>query len=822
VSSDRPEQGSPQRFVCVHGHFYQPQRENPWLEMIEVQDSARPWHDWNERIDAECYAPNACARRLGPDGRIEAIVNNYAQISFNFGPTLLGWLERESPETYAAILAADRASRERFSGHGNALAQVHGHVILPLANERDRRTQVVWGLRDFEHRFGRRAEGMWLAETAVDSATLELLAEQGVRFTILAPAQAQAVRRIAGGRWKSVSGARIDPTQPYSIRLPSGRDFTLFFYDGPISRAVAFEGLLADGARFADRLASGFDDSRGRTELVHIATDGETYGHHHKHGEMALAAALERLESKGTARITNYGEHLDRVTPTHRVQIRERTSWSCEHGVDRWWRDCGCNSGGKPGWNQAWRTPLRDALDWLRDALAPQFEQLGGELLRAPWAARDDYIEVMLARSTEAQDEFLARHALRELSEEEKVRALELLEMQRNAMLMYTSCGWFFDDLGGIETVQVIQYASRALELARKAGGADLEPEFERRLGAARGNVPEHGAGDEIYRRFVRPARVDLRAVAVHYALRALYDPPGEEQRVGCYRTDRVEIARSVAGRQVFLAGLVAIRSETTREQRSFAFGALHLGDHDAVAGVRPREEEQALAELSAQGGELFGRGEYAEVLRALDRHFDGALESLRSLFRDEQRRIVERILDTTLAEAETTLRGVYEGHSGLMRFLASLGTPPPEVLRVSAAFALQRALRTALQQPVIDVEHVRALFEAARIEGVELDRDLLARAVEEAVLRRMRDLAGTPEDPVLLRETAALAGLALELPFPVEMWRAQNIGWGLRERLLGARGNGGNGSNGGDANSSPADLFRELADKLHLRVEGS
>jgi len=232
------------RYLCIHCHFYQPPRENPWLESIELQESAYPYHDWNERITAECYEPNAASRILTTDNRIIRIVNNYSRISFNVGPTLLSWMANRAPETYQAILDADRESQQRFSGHGSAIAQVYNHMIMPLANRRDKQTQVFWGIRDFESRFNRAPEGMWLAETAVDIETLEVLAANGIQFTILAPSQARHERRVTTTKFKNVEGGKIDPTRPYVCNLPSGRSINLFFYDGPISRAVAFEGLL--------------------------------------------------------------------------------------------------------------------------------------------------------------------------------------------------------------------------------------------------------------------------------------------------------------------------------------------------------------------------------------------------------------------------------------------------------------------------------------------------------------------------------------------------------------------------------------------------
>src|SRR5919202_166538 len=362
-------------YICIHGHFYQPPRENPWLEAIELQDSAAPYHDWNARITAECYAPNAAARILDGQGRIAAIVNNYARISFNIGPTLLAWLEAQAPDTYHAMLAADRESQTRFAGHGSAIAQAYNHLIMPLATRRDKATQVIWGIQDFVHRFGRQPEGMWLPETAVDLETLELLTAHGIRFTILSPYQALRVRRIdevAGegvAPWIDVTGGRIDPSMPYIVRQPSGRAIAIFFYDAPIARAVAFEGVLARGDALADRLLGAFSAARPHPQLVHIATDGESYGHHHPHGDMALAYALAAIERQGRARLTNYGEFLALHPPAYEVAIAENTSWSCFHGIERWRHDCGCNSGGQRGWHQAWRGPLRSALDWLRDAI---------------------------------------------------------------------------------------------------------------------------------------------------------------------------------------------------------------------------------------------------------------------------------------------------------------------------------------------------------------------------------------------------------------------------------------------------------------------
>ncbi len=473
----------------MHCHFYQPPRENPWLEEVEVEEGAAPYHDWNERITAECYAPVSAALE---------------KISFNFGPTLLSWLETQRPEVHAKILEADRLSRAERGGHGNAIAQAYNHPIMPLATRRDKVTQLRWGIEDFRHRFGREPEGMWLPETAVDKETLTILAECGLRFTILAPWQCRRVRRLGDGRWQNVAGGGIDPTRAYHYAA-GGRSLALFFYDAPISRAIAFEGALADAETLRTRLLGGFSADRGGPRLVNVATDGESYGHHHPNGALALMAALEKIEREGEVTLTNFGAFLEAHPPTYEVEIVERTSWSCAHGVERWRSDCGCRVG-HPDWHQQWRGPLRQTLDWLRGELDPFYEARLGKLVKDPWEARDDYIRVILDRSPESQAAFLSRHQRTPVTEDRQVEALRLLELQRQRLLMYTSCGWFFDEISGLEAVQVLKYAARAMELALSLGFSGLEEEFVRRLAAAPSNLPEFGNGAEVYRRRVLPA----------------------------------------------------------------------------------------------------------------------------------------------------------------------------------------------------------------------------------------------------------------------------------------------------------------------------
>lgn len=495
---------SGRRYVCIHGHFYQPPRENPWLDAIEAQESASPYHDWNERITAECYAPNAAARVLNASGDIEALRNNFEHLSFNVGPTLMAWLEQSYPSLHAQIVLADRRSEQRL-GCGNALAQVYGHCILPLASARDQLTQVRWGIADFKYRFGRSPQGMWLPETAVDLASLSVLAKEGIAFTILAPAQAAGVRE-GNQPWVDVDEGSLDTSRPYRCLLAEGRQITLFFYDGRVAHDVAFGGLLHDGLKLAGHLqARAAKMSPGG--LVHMATDGESYGHHHRFGEMALAAALEALQGAPGIHVTNYASYLRATKPTWEVEIRERSAWSCAHGLERWRSDCGCNSGGNPGWSQTWRTPLRETLDWLKLRLDVLFEQQGAGCLQDPWMARDDYIEVLLRRHdanlcAPYREHFLAQHRRRGSEADELV--WDLLEMQRFGLLCFTSCAWFFDDCAGIETTQILTYAARAVQLAAKLG-ENLEGELVERLASMRSNLPGQPNGRTLYRQLIRP-----------------------------------------------------------------------------------------------------------------------------------------------------------------------------------------------------------------------------------------------------------------------------------------------------------------------------
>jgi len=761
------------RAIVIHGHFYQPPRENPWLESVEVQDSAAPFHDWNERVTAECYAPNTAARRVDDENRVLDIGNNFEKISFNIGPTLFAWLERHRPDVYAKIIQADRASVEA-RGHGNACGQVFNHMIMPLATRRDKVTQVRWGIEDFRARFGREPEGFWLPETAVDNESLEVLAEAGVTFTILAPHQAHRVRPLDTEAWEDAGGG-IDPSRAYRWQGPRGLSLAVFFYDGPISRAIAFERLLERAENLVAWLNAAFADARTWPQLVHCATDGETYGHHSRFGEMALAAAAQQIEAEGTATLTNYAAFLAAHPPTHEVEIREQTSWSCAHGIERWRADCGCRTRGD--WHQRWRAPLRDALDWLRDQIDPFFEARASAHLKDPWAARDDYAAVLLDRSPERLDAFFAAHARGQLDPAARVEARRLLELERNRLLMYTSCGWFFDEISAIEPVQILRYAAMALQYMNDLGGGRLEDEFVRRLAAAPSNVPEMRDGAEVYRRLIRPTAVNLSRVVAHYAITGLLDEYPADARIYAYRVERLDEARETADGTTLAVAHVRVSSEMTGETREMVYALTYFGGHDFSCGVRVWDDQATYDALKADLLARCARQSVADLVRGLDEYFPGGLSSLSHLFLDERRRVLANVIRATLERHEETYRKIWEENRKLVHYLRDVDAPIPEALAIIARHVLEEQVSIELQSPpnlAAIPDRVVAIVDEAKALGLTLDLMPQRFIMQHAVARALALVAESPSRE-RVAQTATLIEGARRLGIRYGHWATQN-----------------------------------------------
>ncbi|HET7872010.1 MAG TPA: DUF3536 domain-containing protein, partial [Terriglobales bacterium] len=544
--------------------------------------------------------------------------------------------------------------------------------------------------------------------------------------------------------------------------------------------------LLDSGEGFVGRLLGGFSDKREWPQLMNIATDGETYGHHHRHGDMALAYALdkvEEMEGEWGVRLTNYGEFLEKFPPQAEVQIAENTAWSCYHGVERWNSDCGCNSG-RPGWNQQWRGPLRAALDYLRDGASEVFDRHAAPLLRGPWDARNDYIGVVLDRSPETRWRFFEKHAAHRLTEEEIVTALKLLEMQRHAMLMYTSCGWFFDEISGIETVQVLQYAARVVQLAEEAGGEDLEPEFLERLSQAKSNIPEFGDGARIYHAWVKPAIVDLHKAGAHFAINQMFNGHHKTPQL-CYELTTHDHRDAAVGAWRLGVGRARIRSKITLEGRELTYAAVQTGDLDLRAGIRDSSAEEEYLRFAAGTLAAFSAGDLGETVRYLKEHFGEITYSLKSLFKDELKRIIGVILSQTLEEAEAGYHAIYARHGAMLRFLKEMEQPAPEVLRMTAAFVLNSDLKRTFDTDPLDAVRATMLLEMVKREGVQLEEAGVAYAAGKALDRLMRRFQQAPRNLDLLEKANVLVGIVLSLPFTVELWTAQNIFYSLLETVF-------------------------------------
>lgn len=678
-------------FLTIHGHFYQPPRENPWLEAIELQDSALPFHDWNERINKECYNPNSISKIVDNRNRILDVVNNYEHMSFNFGPTLLSWMEHFAPLTYERIIKADIESVSEHSGHGNAMAQVYNHIIMPLANENDKQTQIKWGIRDFEYRFGRKPEGMWLAETAVDDETLKFLEENGIKFTVLSPYQALKFRQEGDKDWQDVSWGNIDPARSYRYYIKSapGKFIDLFFYDGAISRSVAFDELLKDGNKFIKRLKEGISDCRDYPQLINIATDGESYGHHTKFGDMALSYVLKIRAKDEGFKITNYAEYLDKYRSNCEVDIKQASSWSCFHGVGRWKEDCGCSTGGHPGWNQKWRKPLRDALDYLRDELIVVFENEGQKYFDNVWNVRNKYINVILDRNEMNVKKFQQENFKPDLTDDDKVRAMELLEIQRQAMLMYTSCGWFFSEISGIETVQIMKYAARAMQLAARFTSKNLEEKFLEILSQAKSNIPEFGTGKDIFERFVKPSIITVKQIATLWALSSLYQDFEDEENVYCYTITRKAYKKVQKNSSTFIVGHIEIQSKITLQKSNVMFALMQYAGGDFHCTIKEYSDDAEFNRIKNDLIKIYTMNTLTEIIRALDEYFGKEYFTLKDIFIEERRKILQILLKGKLEKFSQTYQEMYDEGKGSIYHLQGLGLSIPDEFKISAEYAL-------------------------------------------------------------------------------------------------------------------------------------
>ncbi len=749
------------RYIVIHGHFYQPPRDNPWFQYIPHQPSAYPYHDWNERINAECYAPNSVSRILDLKGRITRLVNNYEKISFNFGPTLLSWLRLHSPAVFSRIIRADTKSRVLNNGHGNAIAQCYNHIIMPLANRQDKITQIVWGIRDFQFHFGRYPEGMWLPETAVDLETLDIMAERGIRFTILAPHQAKMIKGPSDKRWHPVEPSKLDVSMPYLVKLPTGREIHVFFYHAGISQEIAFGKLLESGEAFAKRLLEEPLPMKKQPPLLCIATDGETYGHHHKFSEMALSYAISAIENSVGALITNPGYCLEELKITAEVQIKENTSWSCMHGVERWRDDCGCSVPVIKGWNQLWRAPLREALDFIRFYFIRVFEDMGGELFHDPWSARNHYIDVMLDENNRVP--FLRKHLVRPDSVINRQNALKLLELQKNAMFMYTSCGWFFNDISRIETLQILTYALRAMELYESLTGESLLEGFLDILSEAKSNIKELGTGADIFRKQVMPQVVDSKQAALIGAFHLALEPSDNEYRKG------------------------NIKIKMLRHQKDSKKALLEINM------LSTQETSQMEVDTSRADNIL-------DIRVVLD---DERPYSVNDLIEPEKQEILKKALLKRLERINFTEEGLKAEMLSLLRLLGKENFTISVDLRVPAESFLKNQLLYALNSG--DLEAIEKIIDIMKLHSFSLKAEEFEFLFRRFVEAQFKEAMNQPHQKGL-NLAFRLLNLCSALPFSINLWTVQNLYYETLVKRY--------------STHPPGKEFRQLGERLYFNMD--
>ncbi len=799
MDSQTAAKKAPQGYVVIHGHFYQPPRENPWIEEIETEPSAQPYHDWNTRITAECYLPNSCARIYDGPGRILDIVNNYEFISFNFGPTLLSWLEVHAPLTYQRIIEADRRSRARL-GHGNAIAQAYNHAILPLLTPRDRETQIIWGLEDFEHRFGRQAEAMWLPETAVNYPTMAALVEKGMKFVILSPYQAKRVRPLAGGTWENVQAQNLDTTQAYRCFIPEmaagdpGRRnyLDVFFYNGATASELSFGDLLRDSYSFSGRLTESFNPEKKWSQILNVATDGENYGHHKKFGELALAHALTQVLPQSGFTVTNYAAFLELAPPKMMVELAlgdkgQGSSWSCAHGLGRWQEDCGCSTGGPAHWQQKWRAPLRHAFDFLNKQLAVIFEQEGARYLRDPWAARNAYIAVVLNRQPESLEKFFAQEGKPGLGREDWVSALRLLEMQRHALLMYTSCGWFFADLAGLETLQVLKYSARALQLGQNFTSEPIEPAFLDRLADAQSNIAAEGNGRQIYEQRIKPVVVDFAKIVNHWVISLLKNRERQcPARVYHFRVECLEHEIKGQASIDLAAGRLRLTSGVTLAVRNLAFFTAYLGSYLYRTQVKRELDRPEFVSLKQ---ELFAVLESApeNLIPLMAKRLGEDYLTVHDVFKEEKEGIFRDLLHPNHEEAVGAISHHFVEAKPLLKAMAHEGLALPRLYRAMAEISLNRRLVELLRQMEPEPERLSEsaelveLIEDAALLGLKLQSGEGAQILQVLLTHHLMDLSAELSEKTA-QDMYEFLTLVRRMPISLELIEAQNFFFALMQ----------------------------------------
>jgi len=771
------------KYTIIHGHFYQPPRENPWTGEIEPQDSALPFHDWNERIASECYTPNTCSRVLNEESLINKIVNNYVYFSFNFGPTLLQWIEHHTPETYKKILEADKKSMDLNNGHGNAIAQVYNHVIMPLASDDDKRTQIEWGIKDFTHRFNRFPESMWLAETAIDTKTVNLLIEYGIKFIILSPHQADRIRSFNSMSWIDVSTGLIDTRVPYRIfhrdnddKVNKKKYLDVFFYNASLSSAVGFEHLLTDAFSFAERIQHSFDSWSPAGQAVIIATDGESYGHHEKHADMCFSAFCTRETANRDFSITNFGNFLEMFPPQFEVVLKsgphgEGTAWSCAHGVGRWCRDCSCSTGGLHNWNQKWRAPLRESFNYLKHEINAMYDKKLKLHVRDLKKLRNDYIDVIL--NTENKAAFVKKHVKSPKKSFNKSTMFKLLEAQHNAQLMYTSCAWFFADVSGIEPVQNMKYAAKIIEILDEFTDKDTEAEFLKILDKANSNIQEQGSGKDCYERYVKTSIYQPEMIIGNYAIETFVLNEVTDRKIFHYKLHTVLHEKKHDGSSPVYKGMVKITNEKTDFIDNFIYYLFVPSYKDIHCYILNSDENLEFNVSPVNTIE-------DKIASLTHSKFYG----LKDLIGYNRENLIQLALKEEMNRLKRIFNDIYKKNIDLLSSLKQYDLDLPKVLKEVCSFALTEKITkeinrlkkiTSAKKVYKDYEKVRDIYLAGKKSGLKINPTIIEKDFNDIIVAKLLSLR-KKLDYSLANTALEFINLGSEMGLSLDTTRIQNL----------------------------------------------
>ena len=734
---------NPNHHLAIHGHFYQPPRENPWLGIIEEQESAHPFCNWNSRICAECYNPLTCSPVCDESHRTTDLFNCYAHISYNFGPTLLSWLDKYYPYTVERLKIADKIAQNSYDGFGSAMAQVYNHQILPLSDAKDKHTQIIWGIKEFYFRFNRKPSAMWLSETAIDMNTVRALIDHGIKYIILSPLQASYTRKFGEFEWTGVPDGTIDTRTPYRLfevdgggRTHFNRYLDVLFYDKNISTKISFEHLLTDNKKLEWLIKERYSEEATLPQLVLIATDGEIYGHHEKNGNKHLANVINQLLGTGNCSVTNLDKFLDNNKPSQEVKLWEGvdgkgSSWSCSHGVGRWHTDCGC-SDGPHEYNQQWREHLRNAFDELRFNIRKICETISSELLYDFTDARNDYISIILEPTQEMRDRFLERHAKEKLSKNGQIKLWKILEADRNAMLMYTSCGWFFSDISGFEPQQNMRYALRAAELAQDFSDYNLISLLQDRLKKASSNISNMGTGEDIFNKFILPTRYTTKHLTAVFALLNLYKLPLPKYDSKVVLSN-IEISNK--NEMLFITGSSICTDKFTLEKKEHYF----LGFSDlktlntGVCFTNDITEARKMTGLNIK-----------ELLILLNN--EGIKAS--ALPYNERKLLNNKILDRALTEADQNLHNFFSSHKTIFEHFTANKLPIPahlkEIGEEALSFKLKQCIQAGITQEILSddcINEVHNIKEQANICGLNINMSDSSRIIAKFFSNKLSGL---------------------------------------------------------------------------------